>query len=262
VVVGRMPGRILFAGFDAGGGCDPDDGDEGDQAKRHERMLEGERDRYNVDEEGEPVLALDGSVFGVKFACVAQAAADGQTEKEKTEASHDHGRDVNGDREGVHLLFENVRGEEGEQREAEEEAEVGVEDEVIGLFGAVNEVVMVDPIDPDEGKGDEVKAEGGENGANTGEAVLVGDLELKHHDGDDDGDDSVGEGFEAGWGRDVMGHGFRKCLVVVSGLAEAYNGDRRSEGGQAELESRYGYYVHGNGCASGFNEGRSCGLFA
>jgi hypothetical protein len=46
----------------------------------------------------------------------------------------------------------------------------------------------------------------------------VGDLELEHHDGDDDGDDSVGEGFETGWGGDVMGHGFRECLVFVSGL--------------------------------------------
>ena len=27
-----------------------------------------------------------------------------------------------------------------------------------------------------------------------------GDVELEHHDGDDDGNDSVGEGFEAAWG--------------------------------------------------------------
>ena len=55
-------------------------------------------------------------------------------------------------------------------------------------------------------EGDEIEAQRGENGAEARNAVLVGDLELEHHDGDDDGDDSVGEGFEAGWGEDVMGH--------------------------------------------------------
>ena len=59
---------------------------------------------------------------------MAQAAADGQAQEQEAEACHDHGGDVEGDREGVHLLFEDVGGEEGKQREAEEEAEVGVED--------------------------------------------------------------------------------------------------------------------------------------
>ena len=69
----------------------------------------------------------------------------------------------------------------------------------------------------------------GRDGAETGEAVLVGDFELEHHDGDDDGDDSVGEGFEAGWGGDVWAIGVRCLLGSV--LAEAYNGDCGSEGG-------------------------------
>ena len=127
--------------------------------------------------------------------------------RRKAEAGQNHGRDVDGDRKGVHLLFEDVGGEEGEQREAEEEAEVGVEDAIVGFFGAVDEMMVIDPVDADEGKGDEIEAEGGENGAKAGEAVLVGDLELEHHDGDDDGDDSVGEGFEAGWSGDVVSHG-------------------------------------------------------
>jgi hypothetical protein len=32
------------------------------------------------------------------------------------------------------------------------------------------------------------------------------DLELKHHDGDDDRDNAIGEGFETGWAGDMMGH--------------------------------------------------------
>ncbi len=175
-------------------------------------MLEGERNRDEIDEKGKIGFALDGGVLCLKFARMAQAAADGQAQEEEAEAGQDHGRDVDGDREGVHLLFEDIGGKEGEQREAEEEAEVGVEDTLIGLFGAVDEVVVVDPVNANEGEGDEIEAQCGENGAKAGEAVLVGNFELEHHDGDDDGDDSVGEGFEAGWSGDVGGHG-RRCVL-------------------------------------------------
>ena len=155
-----------------------------------------------IDKEGEPVLSLDGFVFCLEPASVAQTAADGQSQKEKTEAGDDHGRDVEGDRKRVHLLLEHVGGEEGQQRQAEEEAQIGIEDQLVGLFGTVKELVVIDPVDADEGKGDEIQHERGKNSAETGEAVLMGNLELEHHDGDDDGDDSVGEGFEAGWEMD------------------------------------------------------------
>jgi hypothetical protein len=204
--LGAVVRRMLLAGFDAGGGGNPDDGDEGDETKCHLRMLEGERDCDEIDEERKIVFALDGGVLGFQFARVAQTATDGQAQEEEAEAGQDHRRDVDGDRKGVHLLFEDIGGKEGEQREAEEEAEVGVEDTFVGLFGAMDQVVVIDPINAGESKGDQIEAERGENGAKAGEAILVGDLELQHHDGDDDRDNSVGEGFEAGWGGDGTGH--------------------------------------------------------
>jgi hypothetical protein len=152
-------GRILFAVFDAGGGGDPDDSDEGDQAKRYLRVLERERNRHEIDEQGEPVFAFDGFVLLLKLARMAQTASDGQTQEEKAEASQDHGRDVDGDRERVHIFDEDVGGGEGQQREAEEKAKVGIEDKLVSLIGAMDEVVMINPIDPDEGKRDEIEAQ-------------------------------------------------------------------------------------------------------
>src|SRR6266403_3769870 len=102
--LGMVAGRMLLAGFDAGGGGNPDNGDEGDEAKCQVRMLEGERDRDEIDEERKIVFALDGGVLRLQFARVAQAAADSQTQEEKAETGQDHGRDVDGDREGIHLL--------------------------------------------------------------------------------------------------------------------------------------------------------------
>jgi hypothetical protein len=199
--------RIFFAGFDAGGGGDPDNGDEGDEAERQMRVLEGERDRYQIDEKGEIGFVLDCFVFCFEFACVAQAAADGQAQEEKAETGEDHGNDVDRDRKRVHLLLKDVGGEKRQQREAKEEAEVGVQNEFVGLLGAVDQVVVIDPVNAGEGKGDQVEAKRGKDGAKTGESVLMRDFEFEHHDGDDDGDDSVGEGFETSWGGDVMSHG-------------------------------------------------------
>ena len=61
---GLMPGR-----------GDPDDRDEGNEAQRHARMLEGERDRDEIDEEGELVFAFDGLVLRFEPARVAQTAS-------------------------------------------------------------------------------------------------------------------------------------------------------------------------------------------
>ncbi len=46
----------------------------------------------------------------------------------------------------------------GSRGETEEEDEVGVEDELVGFFGAMEEMMMVDPVDRGEGEGDEIEA--------------------------------------------------------------------------------------------------------
>src|ERR1700750_1907407 len=86
--LGTIGGRMFFAWFDASGGGNPYDRDGGDEAKRQARMLEGERDRDEIDEQGKIVFALDGSVLGFEFARVAQSAADGQAEEKEAEAGH------------------------------------------------------------------------------------------------------------------------------------------------------------------------------
>jgi hypothetical protein len=72
--------------------------------------------------------------------------------------------------------------------------------------------MVVDPVDPRKSEGDEIEAERGKNGAEASNTVLMGNLEFEHHDGDDDRDDSIGEGFETGWSGDVMGHSVRACV--------------------------------------------------
>lgn len=158
-------------------------------------MLEGDGNGNEIDEEGEPVFSLDRDVFRFKFAGVTQSPADGKAEAKKAETGDDHRGDVNRDREGVDLLVEDIRGEERKKGETEEKGEICVEDELVNLFGSVDELVVIYPIDTDEGERNEVETECRENGAEAFEAVLMGNFEFEHHDGDDDSDDSVGEGF-------------------------------------------------------------------
>jgi hypothetical protein len=97
-------------------------------------------------------------------------------------------------------------GSDGDERQREEEGEIGPEDAVSDLVEVVDEVVVVDPIDAGLDEAEEidkderkVEAEGGEVGY-----FFAGDMEFENHDGDDDGDDAVGEGFEAG-GSEAVG---------------------------------------------------------
>jgi hypothetical protein len=66
---------------------------------------------------------------------------------------------------------------------------------------------MIDPINPCKSEGDGINAEGWEHGVKAGDPVLVGDLELEHHDRNDDRNNAVGEGFKARRAGDMMGHG-------------------------------------------------------
>jgi hypothetical protein len=62
----------------------------------------------------------------------------------------------------------------------------------------MQEVMVVDPVDAGEGEGERVDDQRGPDGREAGETVLQRDFQFEHHDGDDDGDDAVGERFEAG----------------------------------------------------------------
>ena len=70
----------------------------------------------------------------------------------------------------------------------------------------VEEVVVIDPVDAHLGEAQEIDAEDfgiGQKRAAVPHLLNGGDLELEHHDGDDDGDDAVREGFKARAGEGV-----------------------------------------------------------
>src|SRR5580704_11043785 len=90
---------------------------------------------------------------------------------------------------------------------------------------------MVNPVNAGESKGDGVERDGREHGVKPRNAVLMWDLELQHHDSDDDGNDAIREGFKTGRTRDMVGH--REGFCIGSRI-------QRGAGSGATKPMRYG----------------------
>jgi hypothetical protein len=191
--------------LDAESGDYPEESDGGDEAEGYSGIVRGERDGDEVDGERSPVLELHGAVGVFEGAFGALAGADGETQEHEAEAGDEQRGRVDGYGEAVIGFLVNVGGEERKQREAEEPDEVGPEDVGRGFAKAMDQQMVVDPVDADEGEGERVDGDAGSDGDESRKAVCEGDFEVEHHDGDNDGDDSVGEGFETGW-REGCGH--------------------------------------------------------
>lgn len=247
--------EMMLAGAEIG--QDPDEGDEGVDQHGKDGMPESDRDGEEIEAEGEPVFALGGGVLTGALAGEAKAPLDGETEQHEGEAAGEEGQGIEDDGEAVVLFFQNPGGEVGEQRGAEQEEEIAVEDAAVDFFNAVDKEMVIDPVDAGEGEGEDVDEEDGKDGVEAGGAVLVGDFKLENHDGDDDGQHTVRKGFETGRGErsgvGVVSHDLRwlhytrrvqwRCAAAFVGCRErvlrACTGDARRRGErQAVIEAR------------------------
>ena len=139
-------------------------------------------------------------VRAVELGLAPAMAVDGKGKELEGKPATEQAARIERDREAVAMLFDEVVGEEGDQREEEEQAQVGPEDQGVDQLEAFDEIVVVDPVDAGEGERDQVDGERRQDGQEAGGAIGVRHLEVEHHDGDDDRDDAVGESFKAGWG--------------------------------------------------------------
>ncbi len=212
--------RIKAAVAHAEVGQDPDKGDGGVESDGEGGMKDGDGNGKEIEGEREPVFALGRDVDDSALLCKAETVIDGKTKKHEREAGGEQGQGVEDDGEAVSLFFEHPGGEVGKQRSAEEEEEVAVQNASVHDLGAADEQVVIDPIDADKGEGEDVDKEDGENGTEAGGTVCRRNLQLEHHDGDDDGEDAIGEGLETGRGEGSL-MGF---LVHGNSLAPLYTG--------------------------------------
>jgi hypothetical protein len=92
-------------------------------------------------------------------------------------------------REGV---FAHPAGDERDQRQPEQEMQVGPQNAAIHLTDNLKQVVMVVPVNSQIDKTEQVAEEDGKQRLEAVECRRVeGDFQLEHHDGDQDGHDAV-----------------------------------------------------------------------
>jgi hypothetical protein len=197
--------------LDARIGNEPEEGDEDEEGLRDPRADKSEGDGQKVAGGREfsfPVVADGGGeerVGALLFDDSALQDVVGDRGHEKDEAVHGGGD--RGD-----MIFVYPRGGEGEEGEPEEEMEVRPEDAAGDVFGGVEEVMVIVPVNADVDEAEDITQKDGEKRLQFGEAVAVRDFQLQHHDGDDDREDAVAESFEPG------GFHFadRGCLTVTA----------------------------------------------
>ena len=201
--------RVVFGegAFDAFVGDQPEEGDEDEEGVGEPGVDEGEGDGGEVRDGGEfafPVVA-DG---GGEEPAGALFFDDGALEYVEGDGGHEEDEAVEGSGDGSEVVLVDKCGGEGEEGEPEEEMEVGPEDGAGDVLGGVEEVMMIVPVNADVDEAEEIAQEHGEQRAQVGEVGAVRDFQFEDHDGDDDGDDAVAEGFEAGG----FHHRGRGCL--------------------------------------------------
>ena len=98
------------------------------------------------------------------------------------------------------MVLAHPSGDERDQREPEEQVQVGPEDLPVHAGSGLEQVVVVVPIDAEEDVAQHVGEKEGQDRPQRRQVAAVRRLKVEHHDGDEDGDHAVAERFEAAFG--------------------------------------------------------------
>lgn len=189
------------AGFDAAVGNEPDDGDDYEAECGDPRADEGQRNRRNVNGDGEFAFAVAANGLS-QSGGLAMQSEEGPDEDVVGDGSEEEDDSVEGDGPRGEMIVPHPCGGEGNKRKPEEEMKIGPEGGSVDVLNSVEQVMMIAPVNANEYEAEDVAEKNWKDRAKRFERAAAWRFHLEDHDGDDDGEDAVAEGFEA-----VFGHG-------------------------------------------------------
>jgi len=134
---------------------------------------------------------------------------DGGNEQVKRQRAGELQGAVNHGRERRYIRLRDIGGREGDQREAEQQQIVGPDEARRHTTRRDQQIVVIDPVDRDKDEAEQIDRERRPQLEERGRFCTLRRLQVEHHDRDNDGDDPVGEGFQAGLGEASLAFGHR-----------------------------------------------------
>ena len=124
-------------------------------------------------------------------------AKDHRLQDVPAERRHHQHDAVDGGRHGPEMVLAHPAGREREQRQPEQQVQVGPQHAAGHVGGRVQQVVVVVPVDADVDEAQHVAQEHRPQLRDRGQVVAVGHVQLQHHDRDDDGQHAIAERLES-----------------------------------------------------------------
>src|SRR3954451_18660483 len=114
-----------------------------------------------------------------------EMSSDGGGENDECQTAQEEFTRINHHRKRIEILTQYVTGGEWEERQAEEQKEIRIQDRSIDMLQPVHQMIVIDPVDPGVSKREKIHSQRRGNG--TDECLGAGfpwHFELQHHNGD------------------------------------------------------------------------------
>jgi hypothetical protein len=160
-----------------------------------ETVPEGEGDPQNIDGRRDLALQIiaDGATDGAVLAVYGDQDPDQYGIGDRR---HDQGSAISGRRNGGEIAFPHPARGEGDKRQPEQQVQIGPQGGTVYFVAGMEQVVVVVLVDADIDETERIEQEDMTDIEQGMKVSAFRCAQFQHHDGDDDGDDTIAESFE------------------------------------------------------------------
>jgi hypothetical protein len=151
-------------------------------------------DAHQIQGQRQPLLAVRPDRFGQRLVALP-VPRQGAHQHRVCNGAHEQDRAVQRHRHCCKLVFAHPAAGKGNQRQPEQEMQVGPQHLAADAVDRFEEVMVIVPVNADVDEAEDIAHEDRPQRDKRLKIGFVRDFEFQHHDGDGDGDDAVAECF-------------------------------------------------------------------